>query len=73
MTKIPPDDVLESLYKLRIHESDQLKKNRIGIVRHGNLSEDIEARLSEIEHDGEETHGSETSSNTKIRRQKREN
>ena len=25
MTKIPPDDVLESLYKLRIRESDQLK------------------------------------------------
>ena len=25
MTKIPPDDVLESLYKLRIPESDQLK------------------------------------------------
>ena len=25
MSKIPPDDVLESLYKLRIRESDQLK------------------------------------------------
>ena len=25
MTKIPPDDLLESLYKLRIRESDQLK------------------------------------------------
>ena len=25
MTKNPPDDVLESLYKLRIRESDQLK------------------------------------------------
>ena len=25
MTKIPPDDVLESLFKLRIRESDQLK------------------------------------------------
>ena len=25
MSKIPPDDVLESLYKLRIHESNQLK------------------------------------------------
>ena len=24
-TKVPPDDVLESLYKLRIRESDQLK------------------------------------------------
>ena len=25
MSKIPPDDILESLYKLRIRESDQLK------------------------------------------------
>ena len=25
MTKTPPDDILESLYKLRIRESDQLK------------------------------------------------
>ena len=25
MTKIPPDDVLESLHKIRIRESDQLK------------------------------------------------
>ena len=25
MTKIPSDDILESLYKLRIRESDQLK------------------------------------------------
>ena len=25
MSKIPSDDILESLYKLRIHESDQLK------------------------------------------------
>ena len=31
MTKIPPDDVLESFYNLRIRESDQFK-NRIGIV-----------------------------------------
>ena len=26
ITKIPPDDILESLYKLKIRESDQLKK-----------------------------------------------
>ena len=25
MTKIPPDDVLENLYKVSFHESDQLK------------------------------------------------
>ena len=42
LTKIPSDDVLESLYKLRMRESNQLK-NRIGIVRHGN-SEDIDAQ-----------------------------
>ena len=42
MSKIPSDDILESLYKLRIRESAQLKKkNRLGIVRHGDSSEDI--------------------------------
>ena len=25
MSKVPPDDILESLYKLRISESDQLR------------------------------------------------
>ena len=40
MTKIPSHEILESLYKLRIRESDQLKK-RFGIVRHGDSSEDI--------------------------------
>ena len=30
--KIPPDDVLESLYKLRIRECDQLKKTVFIIV-----------------------------------------
>ena len=38
MTKIPLDDILESLYKLRIRESDQTQ-NCIGAVRHGNSSE----------------------------------
>ena len=41
MTKIPTDDVLESLYTLRTRESDQLKKC-IRIVRHGISSKDIE-------------------------------
>ena len=31
MTKIPPDDILEGLYKLRIRESEKIQ-NRIGIV-----------------------------------------
>ena len=48
MTKIPLDDVVESLYKLTIHESDQLK-NRIRIVRHGNSSKNIDAQLSKVE------------------------
>ena len=34
MTKIPPDDILEGLYKLRIRESEEAQ-DRIGIVRHG--------------------------------------
>ena len=42
MTKIPPDDILESLYKMRTRESDHFK-NRIRIVRHGNSSEYIKA------------------------------
>ena len=53
MSKLPSDDILESsLYKLRIRESAQLK-NRIGIVRYGESSEDIDAQLSDIENDGE--------------------
>ena len=43
MSKSPSDDNLESLYKLRIRESAQLK-NSIGIVRHGDSSEDIDAQ-----------------------------
>ena len=31
MTKIPSDDILEGLYKLRIRESEKFK-DRIGIV-----------------------------------------
>ena len=41
-TKIPPDDILESLYKLRIRGSDQLK-NSVRTVRRGDSSEDIKA------------------------------
>ena len=39
MTQIPSDDILESLYKLRIRESEKLK-NRIGIVQYGDSSEE---------------------------------
>ena len=48
VSKIPSDDVLESLFKFRIREFDQLK-NRIGIVRHRDSSEDTDAQLSNIE------------------------
>ena len=40
MTKIPPDDILEGLYKLRIRESDKTQ-DRIGIVRPGDSSEEV--------------------------------
>ena len=39
MTKIPPDDIMEILYKLRIRESDQLK-TVLELVRHGDSSEE---------------------------------
>ena len=59
MSKIPSDDILESLYLLRIRESDT--QIRIRIVRHGDSSEDIGSQLSEVEDHGEEKYRSETS------------
>ena len=60
MSKFSSDDILENLSKLRIRESDQLKK-RIGIVRHGDSSEDIGSQPSKIEDNGEKEKRSETS------------
>ena len=40
MTKIPHDDILEGLYKLRIRESEETQ-DRIGIVRLGDSSEEV--------------------------------
>ena len=37
MTHIPPDDILEGLYKLRMRESEKLKT---GIVQYGDSSEE---------------------------------
>ena len=54
------DDILESLYTLRIRESAQLK-TVFGIVRHGDSSEDIDAQLSKLEDNSEEEYRSETS------------
>ena len=61
MTKIPSDDILESLYILRTRESDQLKTVLELYDRHGDSSEDIDAQLSKVEDDGEEKHRSENS------------
>ena len=57
MSKIPSDDILASLYKLRICESDQLK-SVFGIVRHGDSSENIDSQLSKIEDNGEDEYKS---------------
>ena len=40
MTKVPHDDILEGLYKLRIRESEKLK-TEFGIVRPGDSSEKV--------------------------------
>ena len=60
MSKIPSDDILESLYKLRIRECDLLK-TVLDFLRHGNSSEDIDSQLSKIEDNGEEEDRSKTS------------
>ena len=52
MSKIPSDDVFESLYKLRIRESAQLKSVLELYDMHGDSSEDIDAQLSKIEGNG---------------------
>ena len=54
--KNPSDEILKSLCKLRIRESDQIR-----IVRHGDSSEDIGSQQSKIENHGEEEYRSETS------------
>ena len=60
MSKIPSDDILESLYKLRIRQSAQLK-TALEPARHGDSSEDIGSQLSKVENYGEEEYRSETS------------
>ena len=52
LSKIPSDDVLESLQT----ENTWVRatQNRIGIVRHGDSSIDIDAQSSEIEDNGDE-------------------
>ena len=60
MTKIPPDDVLESLFKLRIRVTDQLKTvlELYDMEIHQKISKPNHQKLK---NDGEEKYGSETS------------
>ena len=53
MSKIPSDDILESLHKLK-DTWVCTTQNRIGIVRHGDSSEDIGFQLTKVENNGEE-------------------
>ena len=71
VSKIPSDDVLESLYKIE-NTWVRATQNCIGIVRHGDSSEDIDTQLSQFEDNGEEKFRSETSI-TKLWRQAGEN
>ena len=60
MSKIPYDDVLESLYKLRVRGSDQLQI--VSELYDMEINQkNIEAQLSKIEDNGEEEYRSETS------------
>ena len=56
MSKIPSDEILDSLYKLRIRESDQLKSvlELFEFIRRNRIP------IFKIEDDGEEEYRSET-------------
>ena len=57
MSKIPTYDVLESLYKLRIRESAQLK-TVLELYELEDHQKNIEARLSKVQNHGEEKYKS---------------
>ena len=60
MTKIPRDDVLESLYKLRVRESDQLKT--VLELYDMEIHQKISMRdYQKLKNEGEDKHRSETS------------
>ena len=61
MSKIPSDEILESLYKLWIRESAQLKTVLELYDMEIDSSEDIGSQLSKVENNGEEEKSSETS------------
>ena len=56
MTQTPPDRKFVQIENTWVWST----QNRIGIVWNGNSSEDVDARLSKIENDGEEKHKSKT-------------
>ena len=58
MTKIPSDDILEGLYKLRIRESEKLK-TVLELYDYGDSSEETRTWLSQIEDNGEKKHRAE--------------
>ena len=58
MTQIPSEDILESLHKLRIRESEKLK-TVFGIVQYGDSSEESWTWLSQIEDNGEKKYRAE--------------
>ena len=60
MSKIPSDDILESLYKLKIRESDQLK-TVLELYDMEIHQKDVGSQLSKDENYGEEEYRSETS------------
>ena len=53
MSKIPSDEMLESLHKLIIRASDQLK-TVLEKYEHGKSSKDVDAQLPKIKDIGEE-------------------
>ena len=70
-SKIPSDDVLESLYKLTIRESEQLK-TVLELYEMEIHQKDIDAQLSKIDNDGEKEYRSENPT-AKLWRLTREN
>ena len=54
MTKIPSDEIMEGLNKLRIRVWET--QDRIGIVQYGDSSEESRTWLSQIEDNGKKKH-----------------
>ena len=59
MTQIPPDDILESMYKLRKNTRVWETQDRIGIVQYGDSSEESWTWLSQIEDNGKKKYRAE--------------